>query len=245
MAKLCQIIAIVNGRKSETQSKITEIHHRVTKEALCVGMARSYTPVDLENGEKLPPENKRVQQVAKSGLAEAAKVWTSLFDVVATQDQANCRAKADIVVDGKVVLSDVPVTHLLFLEKQLTDVKTFIDKMPVLDPTFDWTFDANRGFHVTAPVEQIKTTKLEVPLVLSEATDKHPAQVKTINKDVLVGTWSTTHFSGAIPATERQGLLERVTKLLEAVKSAQQVGNQIEVTNVAEGKEIFDFILGN
>ena len=30
--------------------------------------------------------------------------------------------KADVVVDGQVVLADVPVTYLLFLEKQLTAV---------------------------------------------------------------------------------------------------------------------------
>ena len=128
MARLCQIIAIVNGRKSETQARITEIHHRVTKEALCTGLSRSYTPSDLENGEKLPAENKRVQQVATDGLKEAAKVWTSLLDVVATQDTANCEAKADVVVDGKTILAKVPVTHLLFLDKQLTDVKTFITR---------------------------------------------------------------------------------------------------------------------
>lgn len=41
-----------------------------------------------------------------------------MFDVVATQDFANCQAKADVMVEGRVLIKDAPVTHLLFLEKQ-------------------------------------------------------------------------------------------------------------------------------
>ena len=53
MAKLCQIIAVTNGRKTSVQKDITEIHHKVTKEALLQGIARTYTPKD-DSGEKKP-----------------------------------------------------------------------------------------------------------------------------------------------------------------------------------------------
>lgn len=35
-------------------------------------------------------------------------------------------------------------------------------------------------------------------------------------EDVWVGTWTTTKFSGAIPAAVRNAMLERVRKLLSA-----------------------------
>ena len=243
MPKLCQIIAIVNGRKTTVQSCITEIHQKVQKDALLQGLSRVYTPKD-ENGEKKPAESKRVQLTVKSAIGDAVKSWTSLFDIIASQDQANCQAKADVMVGDKVILPGMPVTHLLFLEKQLTDVHTFIDKLPVLDPSFDWVYDDNRGCYRTTAIEQLSTVKVQVPLIKYEATKEHPAQVDVISKDVTVGTWATTHFSGAIPADEKRKYLEKVVQLQEAIKSAREKGNQIDVNDVSVGKEIFNFILG-
>ena len=37
-------------------------------------------------------------------------------------------AKADLVVDGVTLAKDLPVTYLLFLEKQLTELKAFVSK---------------------------------------------------------------------------------------------------------------------
>src|SRR5947209_14080670 len=113
MPKLCQIIAITNTRKSTVQKEVTELHHQATKEALLTGISRTYTPKE-ENGEKQPAENKMVQVKATDALRAAAEAWTRLLDVVATQDFANCEAKADVVVDGHPLLRGVPVTHLLF-----------------------------------------------------------------------------------------------------------------------------------
>lgn len=38
---------------------------------------------------------------------------------------------ADVVVDGVVLATAVPVTHLLFLDKQLSDMRTFIAKRSI------------------------------------------------------------------------------------------------------------------
>ena len=243
MAKLCQIIAVVSGRKTDVQKQITELHHRVTKEALSQGLSRTYKPA-FEDGEKKPDEKKLPQVSVSKALREAAQIWTSLLDVVATQDAANCHAKADVVVDNIKILADVPVTHLLFLEKQLADVKTFIEKSPTLDPAQEWKYDKNRGFYVTDPVDTIATQKVQEALTLAQATKEHPAQCQLISKDKTVGTWSSVFFSGAIPADEKKILLERVVKLQDAVKFAREHANQIDVVDRSVGKEIFDFILG-
>ena len=194
MPKLCQIIAITNSRKSAVQKEVTKLHHQATKDALLQGISRTYTPKD-ENGEKQPPENKMVQVKAVDALCTAAGAWTSLLDVVATQDWANCEAKADVTVDGRPLLRGVPVTHLLFLEKRLQDVHTFVEKLPTLDPAQTWVYDANRGVFRTEPVEQLRTQKVQEPLVLYHPTKEHPAQTQVVSKDVVVGTWATTHFS--------------------------------------------------
>ena len=56
-------------------------------------------------------------------LAEVAGILTRLFDVTLTKDTANCTARADVKIGDSVLLPAVPVTYLLFLEKQLTDHK--------------------------------------------------------------------------------------------------------------------------
>lgn len=244
MPKLCQIIAIVKTRKANVEKAVTALHHASSKEAMLQGITRVYTPKD-ENGEKQPSENKKVQIKAMDAFKDAAKQWTSMFDVVATQDAANCQAKADVVVDGVTILKAVPATHLLFLAKQLVDVHTFVDKLPTLDPAQPWDYDQNAGCFRTSDTEQLKTAKVQEPLVLYPATKEHPAQTQLVTKDVTVGTWKTTYFSGAIPADQKQKLLARIVKLQEAVQFAREQANQLDVENVETGKPIFDFILAD
>ena len=97
-----------------------------------VRSVRTYQPKD-EEGEQLPPESTPVQIKAEDVLRNTAATLTRLFDVTATKDWANCAARADVKVDGRVLVADVPVSYLLFLEKQLTDINTFVRKLPVLD----------------------------------------------------------------------------------------------------------------
>ena len=137
MAKLNQIIAVEKGVKSKAHQDLTAAHHGLQKAGLLAGISRTYQPKD-EEGEQLPPESTPVQLKAEDVLRETAKTLTRLFDVTATKDWANCTARADVTVDGRVLVSDVPVSYLLFLEKQLIDVNTFVRKLPVLDASEAW-----------------------------------------------------------------------------------------------------------
>src|SRR5215469_16945207 len=112
MARLNQIIAVEKGVKSQCFQDLTEAHHNLQKTTLLAGIARTYRPKD-EEGEQLPPESTRVQIRAEDVIRTTSETLTKLFDMVATKDWANCDAKADVVVDGKVLLSQVPATYLL------------------------------------------------------------------------------------------------------------------------------------
>lgn len=241
MGKLNQVIAVVNGRKTKVQKELSSLHHRAKKPELYYGMSRTYTPLD-EDGETMPPETKRVQYTAGDALDALEDVLTDLIDVVATQDYNNTKAFADVVVDGETVLSQVPVTTLLFLEKQLNEISTYVEKIPVLDPSEEWKYDSNRGVHVTNPTTVNRTKKKPTPIVLAEATDKHPAQVDTFTEDVLVGRYHTRKMSGAMPADTKKALLDNVEKLRDAVKMAREEANNMEVENVKYGKKLFNFL---
>src|SRR5215471_6564359 len=106
MARLNQIIAVEKGVKSRSFQELTEAHHQLQKPTLLAGIARTYRPKD-EEGEQFPPESTKVQIKAEEIIRQTTDVLTKLFDATATKDWTNCRARADVVVDGRVLLEQV------------------------------------------------------------------------------------------------------------------------------------------
>lgn len=241
MPKLNQIIAIQNGRKSQAKEALTQAYHQLQKPDLLSGISRTYKPKD-ETGETQPTENKLVQLKVGEVIDRVSRELTELFDVVATQDWANCAAKADIKVNGKTLSAGVPVTHLLFLEKQLVDLQTFIEKLPVLDPGERWNYDQSQDCYASDSFQTSRTKKVPKSHIKYEATKEHPAQVEMYYEDVTVGTWTTVKFSGAIPAQEKNQLLERVRGVAYAVKEAREEANGMEVEKKKVGAAILSFI---
>lgn len=242
MTKLNQILAVEKGVKSATQREVTDAYHRIQKTPLLSGIARTYQPIDDE-GEQLPAESTKVQVQADEILKGLGVTLTRLFDVTATKDWANCSASAGVVVDGVTLLANVPVTYLLFLEKQLTDVHTFIGKLPALDPSENWSLDGNTDTWRTNPVKTTRTKKVPRNHVLAEATDKHPAQVQVFTEDIVVGYWTKVAFSGALPQKRINELLARVAKLQDAVKYAREEANGAEIVDQSIGDAVFGYLL--
>jgi hypothetical protein len=241
MARLNQIIAVEKGIKSRSYAELTEAHQSLQKAALLAGIARNYQPRD-EEGEQYPPESTRVQLRAEDVLRQTGLTLTRLFDVTATKDWTNCVARADVTVDGRVLLANVPATYLLFLEKQLTDLRTFIAKLPVLDASESWVLDQAADCWATEPVQTTRTKKIPRNHVKAEATEKHPAQVEVYYEDVVVGHWRTVKFSGALPAARVKELLGRVDTLQHAVKFAREEANNTEVTDQRVGESVFGYL---
>lgn len=242
MPKLNQIIAIEGGIKTNSVKELSEAHHALLKPELLKGIARTYTPKD-DDGDKLPSESTKVQVTAQQMLAQSAAILTRLYDITLTRDVFNCQAKADVKVDGVVLLKGAPVTFLLFLEKRLVDAETFMRKLPTLDPSETWGFDPAANCYATKPTETVKTKKIPRNHVKAEATDKHPAQVDVYTEDTLVGVWRTVKFSGALPASTASELLHNVIKLREAVKFAREEANGLDVTPQFVGETLFKYLL--
>ncbi|MFK7766012.1 MAG: hypothetical protein AB8B55_02135 [Mariniblastus sp.] len=243
MAKLNQIVAVLSGKKTRTQKALTEVYKKLQKSALFEGISRTYTPAD-EDGETQPAEKKNVQYKSREAIAEAREILKDLFDVTATQDWGNCTARADVKVDNNVVLEQVPVTYLLFVEKQLSDLHTFVQTIPLLDPSESWGWDENADCYATAPSLSNRTKKVPRSHILYEATEKHPAQVEMYHEDVKVGEWRTIKFSSALAAQEKNEIIQRVRRLQEAVKFAREEANSMEVDDIKIGNKVFDFVFG-
>lgn len=242
MGLLHQVVALVAPKKANAEKVKTECYHTIQKPVLFDGISRQYQPKD-EEGEKLPPEAKAIQAKVGDLLGQFRAASVQMFDTILVQETANCAAKADIVLDGKVIASKVPVTYLMFLEKQLTDISTFLSKLPTLDPAENWQYNEAADQYATPPSETTRTKKVPKAFVKYEATKEHPAQVETFHEDILVGYWRTVKFSGAIPAKRRNELLERARRLREAVTDAREEANKTEAKPVAIGDALFDFLL--
>ena len=242
-AKLNQIIALVNGKKTRAEKALTEIYHNLKKPTMFEGINRTYQPVD-ENGETQPPENKQIQYRVNDAIKAAREVMVDMLDVTLTQDIANTRARADVVVDGKTVLKNVPVTYLLFLEKQLINLHTFVGSLPTLDPADRWSYSEESDCYVSERTFRNSTKKVMRNHEKAPATDRHPAQVEVYTEDVKVGEWNTIKFSGAITAKKKNDLVYRVERLQEAVKMAREEANNMEVESAHAGEAVFSHIFG-
>ncbi len=241
MPKLNQIIAIQSAKKSHAKDTLTEVYQTLQKVDLLVGISRSYKPKD-ELGESLPSESKLVQLKVQDAVNRIQKSLVEMFDVVATQDWANCEAKADVVVAGRTVVKAAPVTYLLFLEKQLVDLHTFVERLPTLDSAERWSFDPSQDCFASEPYQSLRTKKVPKTHIKYEATKEHPAQVEMYMEDVSVGTWTAVKYSGAVPAAKKNAMLDRVRLLQDAVKSAREEANGKEVETKKVGEAVLDFI---
>jgi hypothetical protein len=241
MTTLSQIIAVEKGVKADATRRVTDLHRDVQKEPLLSGITRTYQPRDDE-GDKLPPESTKVQIGAEDVLRQAAQIMTRLFDVTLTKDTANCHAAGAVIADGVTLLRDVPVTYLLFLEKQLTDIHTIVAKLPLLNPAEQWTEDSAAASWKTLPVQTVRTQKIPRNHVLSEATKEHPAQVQIYMEDKPVGDWTTVKFSGAMPASRVRQILDRVETLQRAVKYAREEANSTVVEDQSAGAAVFGYL---
>lgn len=244
MPKLNQINALVTARKGDAEKQVTELYKLIQKEALFSGRERTYRPLDEVNGQKLPPESQRVQHRVDDLIRQARDKWTELWNLVYTQDGGNQQARADIVVDGKTVLSNVPVTTLLFLDKQVNDLETFVSRLPTPDPAEEWSHDPNTGLLRSRATESVRTSKEPTVIVKYEATKEHPAQTELFTKDVPVGTWTQILYSGSLPVDRKNAILARIRKLQDAIKLAKEQANTLEVVRNKAGEPLLEFVFG-
>ena len=249
--KQCEAIAVLKGIKSQTYATLTEQDKLCQKETLFEGLAKTYEPLDENDPDRPDGETRLVQQSAEEIVSSMIDALARYFDANAAVEVGNTKAAADIIVDGKTLLDCVPVTYLLFLEKQLNDLHTAVSRMPVLSPEFAWHHDAGRNCFASDQVKKVRTKK--TPRVVMTATAKTTAkdgsvteqqQGQVLQEDLPVGYWQTTYFSTALEPARRKQLLARVNRLRDAVKQARERANGTPIEQPQYGKPLLDWVFG-
>ena len=120
-------------------------------------------------------------------------------------------------------------------------------RIPILPAGKEWVEDPTMRdgvFRQKYPDEDFKTEKRLKAQVLYKHTDKHPAQVEKINETVNVGKKVRNVWCGAITERRKLEKLERIDKLMTAVKQARQRANEATVVKVTVGGALLDYING-
>lgn len=240
--KLHEAIALRKGEIGRNKSLLAELLHGFKKPAIFNGMVKSYESLD-DDGEKLPPESKRVQRQVSKDLKTAQSSIAKLWGIIGAVEIGNTDAKADIEIDGKTIMTGVPVTMLLFLETQLTDMRTLVENIPTLSPDHNWTQDENDGLYKSENVQTHRNKKVQKAITLVAQDEHHAGQAELITVDELAGYWNAVQHSGAMPEVKKAQLVGRVERMLDAVKAARARANGDEAAK-ADFSPILDNIFG-
>ena len=168
-----------------------------------------------------------------------------LMDALLQKESTNQNAKADLVVDGIVLGTNLPATWLLGMETKLKEIRDVYESIPTLDPGVKWELDPVAGKNVyrsAHPEVKSKTVQDIAYKVLQPATKEHPAQVETWKENKPVGEYVTNHISGAISPARKSVLLGRIDNLLRAVKKARMRANNTPVEKIRIGKQLISYI---
>jgi hypothetical protein len=242
MSRLHQLLPLRKTIQETTAKALAEARTGLSRRDWLEGLSRTYAPKDDE-GDRLPAETKLAQLSAADVMALVGENLARLLDITATTEYANTEAKADVKIDGQVLVPEAPVSYLLFLEKQIAEWERFVAALPTLDPAVHWTRDeTTAGMWRSDPEQTVRNKKTTKPVVLYPATDKHPAQVKEVSEDVMVGTWTAVKFSGAFPAAAVREVQERLVKLRLAVLHAREEANSVEARDQNVGHAVTGFV---
>lgn len=246
---LQQVVGVERRTKQRYNDYGKHARQRLTQ-ALVTGQVKEYRPdaeeSTLANSEKGSITTQVVQSFVMPELANLRRYAEEAFDVVGTKDATNMSAKADLVVDNRILVPDVGISHLLWMEDALNELHGFLQNLPVLSTAKAWKEDDTRNDLWKSDPEVVpRTAKKTVALLLHPGNDKHPPQAIPNIEDVRTGLVYTTVLSGAIKEDKRRQLADNCDKLIRAVRDAIARANQteaVEVTN--EGAAIMGYILG-
>jgi len=240
--KLIQVVTTQNTVNNAGRREVTDIYHKMQTPVVLTGLERTYQPRD-EDGDMFPGESTRVQYSAAQALVDLVEPFSKMWNHELTKDVGNTKAFADVTVDGVVLLAQVPTTFLLYLEKQLRDFRSEIRACPTLDPALKWEWDAAANAWRSEPKTTTKTSKEATVITKAKATKEHAEQADLIYVDKVVGDWTVTNFSGALPAEVKKELLDRCDNLIVAVKSAREEANGIDVDKMEGADALFAYLL--
>jgi hypothetical protein len=251
MGKLFELLAAEKTLSAAADKLITETKAKFQK-------ADTYFKGHIKTLKMLEskPENEAIENAARDEKTISTNVvdtlqytldhWAKAEDCIFQKNCTNQTATADLEYRGTCIRTGVPVDELMGLENRLKDLRGMIQEMPTLDASKDWEPDSTRGAGYWKAKNQEVTTKTEkqmTPVVLYAATDKHPAQVKEVSKDVVIGSFTQLFFSGAGTTVGKSEAIKAIDDMIVECRKARNRANTVETVNANIGSTIVSLIM--
>lgn len=250
MGKLHELLAVDKDAETLFKRIINETEKTFThKMEHFRGMLKTLEMVDEERQFEADAlkESKNLVTTVPEKLEYTLGPVIDYINIQSQKELTNQSACADVIIDGQVILQEVPATTLLTLEKIFTRVRGTFAKIPTLDPAIDWIEDNTAEkpgvYKAVEPEIRNKTEKTSEFKVIVQPTEKHPAQVKEVIEDNVIGRYITKRTSGMITPFQKSQYLRKIEKLLRAFKQARTRANNIDVVNKQIGADIIDYIM--
>lgn len=195
-------------------------------------------------------ENKAIEEAAREDKPVITNVyetldyvfnfWAKNEDFQAQKNEANTRATSYLEFRGERLLENIPVDEILGLLDRLATLRGLLLSAPTIDSSRTWERGAVKyTWRATADDVGTKTEKRLTPVILSPATDKHPAQVEKVVNDVVIGKTAMRKSSGELTAQQKADLLAAIDELIAEGSRARSRCNEIEVDKkIVVGKVI-------
>lgn len=250
-AKLHEILAVEKTKTAASNKLLIETMNKFQKFDFFQGFHKTLKMiVDSPQNQAIETsaaETRELPTTVLETLEYALDFWANAEDVVYQKNLSNMYATADLVFKGEVIATSVPVDELLGLESRLTALRKVFEQIPTLSASVSWkrdTSNSKKGAWVAENKEvTTKTEKTTVPVVLYEATDKHPAQVKEVSADKTVGTFTLIKRCGAATSAQKAEVLTTVDELLAEVKQARMRANSVEASKEQIGRKLTSILL--
>lgn len=213
-----------------------------------LGTIRTLHMFDDASQNENTTEVKEIDSTVEKELQFLKDYAIKYIDLIAQKESSNQSAFADVIIDGKIILEQVPATLLLALESKLSHLRVMYDAIPTLQPGINWVEDAEKGkgiYKNSNPEESFKTQKDIIAKILWEPTDPKMSQkpeIEKISVDKKVGKYITTQFSGMISKARKAEILSKLDTLIVEIKKARQRANSTECSYRKVAETIFDFI---
>lgn len=246
--KLFEVLVVEGQLKSQAQVTLNDLKATFEKKRhLFEEKRKTFTPID-EGAPAVTEEQSDIQSTIMSELRWLANIWLKALDTSYQVAEGNTQARADVVLDnGTTLLSNVPATALLELEKRAAEIQGVFLSVPTLDPAKSFGPDPDKGRYIykAREVTKPRTKKIQRHIVVVPPTEQHPAQVAAITEDVVTGTIKEQEWSGLIVPAHKAQMLERAEELRRAIKAALHRANAVELTATPTtcGQKIFDYLI--
>jgi hypothetical protein len=233
-----------NTLREETIKKFKNAEHFFRGHSKSLAMIEDM-PANKAEEEK-SREDKPVPTTVWDTLDYALKIFAKAEDLQFQKNATNRIASATVLWQGKPLLEGLPVDELLGLEARLGKLREVVDAIPTLDATKHWQRAPQLGDHVwelPAAEKTTKTEKVVIPVIMAPATDKHPAQVQAVQKDIVVGTFALMRRSGEATAVQKSDMILRIDELLVEIKQARMRANETVAVDGAVADKIISLIM--